>query len=173
VDDALAKRFTAETVDRWLGLYLPRLKAAVQELPEADLWWRPHDRTNSVGVLLRHLEGNVRQWILSGLGGLPDHRLRSREFQDPPGASRDVLVARLEQAVRDACEVVASLDARALLAPRAIQGTTTDGLAAVYHVLEHFGWHLGQIVWIAKLRAGTGHHIAFHDDAALNRARNP
>ena len=43
---------------------------------------------------------------------------------------------------------------------------------AVYHVVEHFSWHTGQITWIAKLRKGAQHGIAFYEDDSLNAARN-
>jgi uncharacterized damage-inducible protein DinB len=56
--------------------------------------------------------------------------------------------------------------------PVTIQGFETTVLAAVLHVVEHFSWHTGQVVWIAKARSGAGHGLAFYDDAALARARN-
>lgn len=60
--------------------YMSRLQRALEVLPPADLWWQPHPDCISVGNVLLHLEGNVRQWILSGLGGAPDARERSAEF---------------------------------------------------------------------------------------------
>ena len=55
---------------------------------------------------------------------------------------------------------------------RRIQGFETTPFRAVYHVVEHFGWHTGQAVWIAKARGGPGHGIAFYDDAKINQLRN-
>jgi uncharacterized damage-inducible protein DinB len=172
MDDAVALRFTAVTVWRLREVYLPRLATAVRSLPEADLWWSPHEGTNSVGQLLRHLEGNVRQYILSGIGKEPDRRARSEEFHGAHAGTRDEVHARLEATVRAACDVIETLDARALLSTHVFQGERMDALSAVYHVLEHFGWHLGQIVWLVKLRGGPAHGIRFHDDEALNRGRN-
>ena len=59
--------------------YLPRIVNALEILPEEDLWWRPHPDTTTVGNLLLHLEGNVRQWIVCGLGGAEDNRDRLAE----------------------------------------------------------------------------------------------
>lgn len=160
--------FVRESV-RQLPVYVQRLRRALETLPEADLWWRPHDRTTSVGNLLLHLAGNVRQWIVSGLGGAPDLRRRSEEFAAREGGTRAEVLAALEAVVRDAAEVIAGLDEEALAATTRIQGFETTGLGAVYHVVEHFSWHVGQIVWIAKMRAGEGHGIAFYDDAKLER----
>jgi uncharacterized damage-inducible protein DinB len=152
--------------------YLPRLRRALDELPVADLWWRPHERATSVGNLLLHLQGNVRQWIVSGLGGAPDRRERSGEFAAREGAGKAELLAALSATVDEACVVIARLDERALTAPITIQGIATTGLAAVLHVVEHFSWHTGQVTWIAKERAGAGHGLAFYDDSRLNAARN-
>jgi hypothetical protein len=41
-----------------------------------------------------------------------------------------------------------------LLASFHIQGSTVTGLYAVYQVVEHFGMHYGQIVFITKLVRG-------------------
>jgi len=146
-------------------VYLPRLRTAVEALPEADLWWRPHSACTSAGHLLKHLEGNVRQWILAGLGGAPDARRRGTEFEDG-GGDREALLARLEATVRAACDVIERTGARD--GPRTIQGFETTTQEAIYHVVEHFAWHTGQLVWMAKLRAGAAHGIAFYDDGKLN-----
>ena len=53
-----------------------------------------------------------------------------------------------------------------------IQGFEVTGLEATYHVVEHFSWHVGQAVWIAKARAGIDHGIAFYDEVQVNRDRN-
>lgn len=169
----LASAFVSAAVQQLRDAYLPRLRRALAVLDPADLWWRPHAGSTSVGNLLLHLEGNVRQWILSGLGGLPDARERAAEFAAREGAQDAALLAALERTVARACEVVGTLDEAALLEPRVIQGFEVRGLDAVFHVVEHFGWHVGQITWIAKARGGEGHGIAFYDDVALDRARNP
>jgi uncharacterized damage-inducible protein DinB len=141
-------------------------------LPADDLWWRPHDGVPSVGVLLRHLEGNVRQWIVSGVGGAADRRERAREFAGEARADAAELLARLEGTVEEACRAIEGLDREQLGDSRRIQGMETTVRDAIYHVVEHFSWHVGQVIWIAKARAGARHGIAFYDDAAINRAHN-
>jgi len=165
--------FVRESVQYLRDTYLPRLERALQVLPAADLWWRPNADVIAFGTVLLHLEGNVRQWILAGLGGAPDDRRRSEEFSETgEGApTGEALLAALRTTVEEACEVVGSLDAEALAASYRIQGFDTSGLQAVYHVVEHFSWHTGQAVWIAKARAGAGHDLAFYDDARLDTSR--
>lgn len=72
-----------------------------------------------------------------------------------------------------AAALIAALSDDVLRAPVTIQGFETTGLGAVLHVVEHFSWHTGQVVWIAKARAGAAHGLALYDDAAINAARNP
>src|SRR6187431_723775 len=62
--------------------FMPRLTQCVKQLSEEDLWWRPNEASNSVGNLILHLVGNMRQWIVGGLGGIPTHRDRDSEFAD-------------------------------------------------------------------------------------------
>ncbi len=171
---SIAELFVASSVSRLQEEYLPRIHSAVEILDSDEIWWRPRDCTNSVGNLLAHLSGNVRQWIISGLGGVDDDRNRAREFAQPDedGEDRNSLLARLDATVEDACEVISGLDVESLEGLHSIQGGRTTGLEAVYHVVEHFGWHVGQIVYIAKLKSSQGAQLKFYDDETINQLRN-
>jgi uncharacterized damage-inducible protein DinB len=127
---------------------------ALAKLPAADLWWRPNDSSNSIGNLLLHLAGNARQWIVSGVGGEPDARRRAQEFAARGGIDAESAVAQLESAVRDVDAALARLDPATLGEPRTIQGNHVTVLEAIYHVVEHFSMHTGQILYIVKLRSG-------------------
>jgi uncharacterized damage-inducible protein DinB len=136
-------------------VYLPRIKQCLQLLPEDDLWWRPNPVSNSAGNLILHLAGNVRQWIGSGLGGEPDIRTREREFQEPGPIPRGALLALLEKEVGSACRLLTRLPAADLEKAYVIQGFRVTGLQAVMHVVEHFAYHSGQIIYLTKQRLGT------------------
>lgn len=168
----LPAAFVRESAGLLRDTYVPRLAEALAALPEGDLWWRPHPDVIAFGTILLHLEGNVRQWIVSGLGGSPDARDRASEFVARDGSPGEELLVRLRATVDEACTVIEGMDDAALLAPVTIQGFEVTGAHAVYHVVEHFSWHAGQAVWVAKSRAGAGHGIAFYDEAAINAARN-
>jgi uncharacterized damage-inducible protein DinB len=160
--------FLRESCTYLQGTYLPRLERALEALPEGDLWWRAHPEVVAFGTILLHLEGNVRQWIIAGLGEAPDERKRASEFAANEGSSGAELMAALTGTVHEACAVIAALEPARLDAPFTCQGYEMDGLGAILHVVEHFSWHTGQAVWIAKARAGAGHGIAFFDDAQVN-----
>jgi uncharacterized damage-inducible protein DinB len=167
----LAGALTSEAVALLRDTYLPRLQRALAELPAGDLWWRPHERATSVGNLLLHLQGNIHQWICSGLGGAPDARERDAEFAAHRGDDAPALLAALAGTVEQACRVIAGLDAAALAGRVTIQGFQLTRLAAVLHVTEHMSWHAGQVAWICKARAGERHGLCYYDDGGL-RARN-
>ncbi len=136
--------------------YLPKIRRALERLPAGDVWWRPNEASNSVGNLLLHMAGNIRQWIVSGVGGEPDRRRRQEEFDAADAGAKDALMAALESAVADADAVLAGLDPARLGDGIRIQGHETTVMRAVYHAVEHFSMHAGQILWIAKSRAGQG-----------------
>ena len=136
------------------GDYLPKIRRALKGLSHEDIWWRPNRASNSVGNLMLHLAGNVRQWVVSGIGGHPDTRRRDEEFLADGDLQADSLLARLEEAVREAEDVLASLHASQLLETRVIQGMNVSVLDALYHVVEHFSTHTGQILYLSKLRTG-------------------
>jgi len=148
-----------------------RIAVAATTLPPEDLWWRPHPDVLAFGNVLAHLEGNVRQWILGGIGGACDHRDRSAEFDRREGEDL-VLLAALAGTVEEAACLIEGLPGDEADRPRTIQGFETTTQGAVLHVVEHFAWHAGQAVWIAKARAGAGHGLAFYDDAALDGLTN-
>ena len=150
----VSHRFIEQSRDLLVRSYLPRIERCVERLSDDDLWWRANDDSNSVGNLILHLSGNIRQWIVSGLGGAPDARQRHEEFDEPERLPREALLHRLQSAVRDADHVLARLDAKRLGERHQIQGHECDGLYVVYHVVEHFAMHTGQIIFATKQRVG-------------------
>ena len=134
---------------------MPKLLHCIERMSDEDLWWRPNEVSNSVGNLILHLCGNLRQWIVSSLGGLEFQRDRNAEFAARGPIPRTELVANLKRAVEEVDTVLAGLKAENLLVRFKVQKYEVSTLQAVYHVVEHFGYHLGQILYIYKMRSGT------------------
>ena len=128
----------------------PRLRVTVEELTEDQLWWRPNDASNSIGNLLLHLNGNVRQWLVASFTRQEDHRNRPAEFTEKAGGPPAPILAQLGATLDEAAAILARLTESDLLAPMQIQGYHVTGLVAVYQVVEHFGLHYGQIMYITK-----------------------
>jgi uncharacterized damage-inducible protein DinB len=150
----LVEAFLDQAEQLFLQDYWPRIEACVRELSPEQIWWRANPASNSVGNLVLHLEGNVRQWIISGLGGAPDQRRRDTEFSERGPVPRRALLSRLRKAVREACRVMRRLDEEDLARTYSIQGFRVIGLQAVFHVAEHFSHHAGQIILLTRLLGG-------------------
>ena len=141
--------------------YLPKIERCLEELSDEDVWWRANPESNSIGNLLLHLAGNVRQWIVSGVGGAPDERVRQQEFDERSGITRAELLTRLKQTLGEADSALAALDVSHLLEPRRIQGDDVVLLEAIFHVVEHFSMHTGQIILLTKMLKGGD--LKFYD----------
>jgi uncharacterized damage-inducible protein DinB len=143
--------------------YPAKLRITLTALPQDRLWWRPNEGSNSVGNLLLHLNGNLRQWLVAGVGGEAFERHRAAEFAAVEGGSAQELLAMLERTIADVDRILSRLTAERLAEPCAIQGRDLTVLDAIFHVTEHFSYHLGQIILVAKMFAPDGVH--FYEDA--------
>jgi len=147
--------FLEHSRQKLLQQYWPRLKGCVESLTEEQLWWRPNEACNSVGNLLLHLNGNVRQWLVASFNRLEDSRNRPAEFSQRGLSSASALLDQLGATMQQAAEVLARLTPADLTAPYEIQGYKLSGLDAVYLVVEHFAMHYGQVLYIVKTLNGA------------------
>jgi uncharacterized damage-inducible protein DinB len=138
-----------------LEQYWPRLSQCVEPLTDEQVWWRPNAASNSIGNLMLHLNGNVRQWLVASFNRWEDARDRPAEFGEREGIPASVLLKRLGATIQEASEVLARLTQADLVAAYEIQGYKVRGLDAVYQVVEHFGLHYGQILYITKTLGGA------------------
>lgn len=148
----------------WLTKEYPiKLRHCVNALPRETVWARPNDSSNSIGNLLVHLTGNVTEWILGGVGGRSIKRHRAGEFAQTDGADGSTLLDDLEAVLREADSILAGLTQQDLERSIVIQDRDTTVLGAIYHVVEHFAMHTGQIVLLTKIHAPG--KIRFYEDA--------
>ena len=156
-----------------LTSHLAQIVRCAGLLNEAELWQRANEHCNSVGNLILHLTGNIRQWIVAGIGGEPFRRDRPAEFAARGPRPAGEIVGALESTVRRAGAIIAGLDAEALGVRRTIQGYDVSALVAVWHVVEHCSFHTGQIVHLTKVMKNVdlsvydaeGRRIAAHESA--------
>ena len=141
--------------------FLPKIERCLELIKDEQIWWRANPQSNSIGNLILHLSGNVRQWIVSGLGGAADSRDRDREFAQQEAISRDELITKLKQTLREADAALAQFDAEKLPDRHSIQGCDVSALEAILHVVEHFSMHAGQIILMTKMLAETD--LAFYE----------
>lgn len=150
----ISRLFLEFSRHKLLDHYWTRLRACVEPLSEEQVWWRPNEASNSIGNLILHLNGNVRQWLLDSFNGTSDARNRPAEFATTSGLTAAQLLERLSATMAEAEAVLVRLTEEELAAPYEIQGYHLTGLEAVYQVVEHFGLHFGQIAYITKSLSG-------------------
>jgi len=151
----IAKLFIAESRAFLSSDYLPKIERCLEVLTDEDVWWRAAEGSNSIGNLLLHLEGSTRTWIIGVAGGSRSPRDRQQEFDEREQIPRAELMARLRRTLAEADEVLARLGAEELLERRQTPWEEVTVMWAVYHAVEHFAMHAGQIIMLAKARSGA------------------
>jgi len=159
VGDSTARAFFGTALEFLGGQYLPKIERCLEQLDDDQIWWRANPESNSIGNLVLHLCGNARQWIVSGLGGQTDNRLRDAEFAQVEAIPASELVALLRTTLADVEAVITRLDPATILEKRQIQGTEVDVLHAIFHVTEHFSMHTGQIILLTKQLTAQDMHF--------------
>ena len=132
-----------------------RIDTCLAQLSDDQVWARGGDHENAAGNLVLHLCGNVRQWIIASIGSEPDARQRDAEFAARGGVSTRDLRDRLSSTVAQATAVIERVTAQRLTDRLVIQGYEVSVMDAIYHVVEHFAMHTGQIMFVTKMLTGT------------------
>jgi uncharacterized damage-inducible protein DinB len=132
-----------------------RIEDCLGRLSEEQIWARGAANENAVGNLALHLSGNVRQWIVAGVGGQPDNRRRDAEFAARGGLAASALAEHLRVIVAEAAAAIETLAPERLSEPLVVQGYRITVLEAIYSVVEHFSGHTGQIVYATKMLTGV------------------
>ena len=133
----------------------------VNQLTDDQVWWRPSESMNSVANLLLHLSGNVRQWIVSGVGRVADVRERQQEFDQRSSTPKTELMQQIETAVADAKMALSRISAEELLRIRPVQGNDVTGMQAIFHSAAHFRGHTQEIVHITRCQLGDSYEFDF------------
>lgn len=154
--ESLFLKYSVDELRQQVG----RIEVCLGKLNDDQIWARGGANENAIGNLVLHLAGNVGQWIVSSVGGASFERDRDAEFAARGGFIASELLRKLRDTVEEAAEVIARLSTDQLTQTYQIQGYRVSGLEAVYHVVEHFSWHTGQIIFATKML--TGEDLGFY-----------
>ena len=155
-----------DTIRRIYTESQPRILTCLDKLTDPQIWHRPNPASNSIGNLVLHLSGNIRQWIIHTLGSAPDTRQRQSEFDAQGPIPRQQLITTLNNTLAEAKPVIQNLTEQQLLAPYTVQGFNETGTSILIHIVEHLSYHTGQIAYITK--AITNNQLDFYDSHDLN-----
>src|SRR5687768_9219906 len=163
--DDLRDALVREVLFRLYDECLPRIIRCIEQLEDEQIWWRPNEESNSIGNLVLHLCGNLRQWIYSGLGKNEDLRKRQAEFDERTIISSEELREKLVSTMELVYPVIAHIPTEELLNIRSVQTFEETGLTILIHVTEHFSYHTGQIAYITKML--NNQPLGFYDGVTL------
>ena len=130
---------------------------AVAQVSDGDWFRRLDPESNSVGIILKHISGNMRsRWtdFLTTDGEKPD-RNRDTEFEEAEGDTRDSILARWETGWRLLFDAIEPLTDEDLQRTVTIRGEPHTVLQAISRQLTHYAAHIGQVVFLAKHLAGS------------------
>ena len=149
MDDAIAAEFL-DVSRRKLEMITDNLRMCMGKLSDAQVWERHGAHENTVGNLVLHLCGNIRQGVMHGVCGGGDVRVREREFSAEGGLTGAELMGIFQTTISEACGVIADVPAGRLTEVVHPQGRTVTVLEAIYQVVAHVHQHVGQIILLTK-----------------------
>jgi uncharacterized damage-inducible protein DinB len=136
---------------RKLAQMAENVESCLGQLNDEQVWRRNAAHENTIGNLLLHLCGNMRQWIMHGVAGQPDVRTRNAEFSANEGFTAKQLSELFRKTVDEAKSVIASLPPERLLERTDPQNLgEVSVLDAIYQVVGHVQQHVGQIILLTK-----------------------
>ena len=145
------KQISKEVQVRIIDLSINWILKCVEQLTDDQIWYRPNLHSNSVGNLILHLDGNVRQWLISTLHLTKDERCRQEEFDATGQRNKEELTLMLNNLSRDVSTCLPIIEEVDLTAIRKVQCYEETILSIIIHVIEHFSYHTGQITYITKM----------------------
>ncbi|MEE2825890.1 MAG: DUF1572 family protein [Planctomycetota bacterium] len=138
-----------------------KIKNCCRQLSEAQVWWSPPGTSNSMGNLILHCCGNLRQWGVNGILKQTDDRKRELEFSADHSLTKSQLLELCEATIGDSRQAIESLTPADLMSPRIIQGFEVTVLQAVLHTTTHFVGHTHQMILLTRQQLGAGYQFAW------------
>jgi len=154
--DAVSQAVLAEAA-ALLDQCVTKIAHCLDQLSEEQVWWRPEKSMNSIGNLILHLCGNMRQWMVSGIGGAADIRQRSAEFAERGPIPKAELLSRLKQVIAETKAAFQRTGAADMARERVIQGYTVSGWGAIFHTIPHFNGHTQEIISFTRMQLGDAY----------------
>ncbi|HLG40176.1 MAG TPA: DinB family protein [Chitinophagaceae bacterium] len=163
----IAQEFIEQSISVIEKKNTPKIIKCLDQLTEEQIWMRPNKASNSIGNILLHLCGNIRQYVISALGDQPDIRERDKEFSAQGGYTKEELLVKLNDTLTQAINVMRNTDEVRLMKIHSVQGFNYSGIGIIVHITEHYSHHTGQIIfWTKQL---TGNDLGFYSHIDLNK----
>jgi uncharacterized damage-inducible protein DinB len=125
-----------------------QVRKSLEKLDEEQVWWRPNEKSNSVGNLVLHLSGSLNLYLNRLIGGFDYQRDRDGEFAARGPMSKKELLRIFDDMLAKAEK---SFDkVTDLMAPATDREKNDYVVEDLIGILTHVANHVGQILWITK-----------------------
>ena len=145
-------------IESWIKIFESQKRLAeraIDQLSDEQLFQSALTGSNSVGVIMRHMAGNMRsRWtnFLDSDGEKPD-RHRETEF-DTDSEPREALMKKWEDGWACLFDAINSLSPEDIERTVLIRTEPHSVPDAVNRQISHYGYHVGQIILIARALVG-------------------
>jgi uncharacterized damage-inducible protein DinB len=120
----------------------------LEQLSDEEVWLKIDPVLNSVGIIINHICGNARQWIISGVGGTGDTRNRPTEFTDDNKLNKNQLTEKFGNMIKHFNSTIKNLKEERLLENIQRQGLDKSVMDSIYSTVVHLELHAGQITML-------------------------
>ncbi len=128
---------------------------SMDQLPEEKLFWPYNEESNSIATIVKHLSGNMlSRWTdFLTSDGEKEWRNREGEFVNDIW-TRQALLARWDEGWQCLLSGLQQLSEEDLSKIIYIRNEAHTVLEAINRQLAHYPYHIGQIVYVAKMVTG-------------------
>ena len=151
MNNSLAEHYLADALSNFRD-YKKLAERAFEQVTDDEFFRALDEEANSLAVIVRHMSGNMlSRWtdFLTTDGEKPD-RNRDLEFVISEGTTRHDVMERWEQGWRCLFDALEALRPEDVLRKVLIRGEEHTVVEAVNRQLTHYGYHTGQLVFLAK-----------------------
>ena len=141
-----------------------KTRHCLTQLSEEQISWRPEPTMNSIGNLIRHMNGNLQQWGIVALTGEVDHRDRESEFAETAFCSKTELLDQMAETISRASSLWSRLNAERLMERLTVQGFEVTLMQAITHTSSHLVGHTQQLVLLTRLQLGADYKFQWTPD---------
>lgn len=122
------------------------------QIKDEDFFLAPDEESNSIAIIVRHLSGNmISRWTdFLTTDGEKESRNRDDEFEGMFYTDKDDVMTRWEKGWKQLFKTFDSLNEDDLMKVVTIRNEPHTVIEAINRQLAHYGYHIGQIVYIAK-----------------------
>lgn len=136
---------------RITGVFPAQIRTALASLTDEQVWWRPNEKSNSIGNLVLHLTGSLNHFLNRNLGGITYDRDRAAEFAERRSLPKSELLALFDDMVTKAERTFDAMTPDTLSRPSPEPSMHAIVIEDLINITAHIATHAGQIVWIAKM----------------------